>query len=74
MTAGQLIDGGYSNRGYVHGLERAQDRHISTSAEMGGKHKDVNIQHNSDIMAPIRFSEEMETSLPACTSWILLLW
>lgn len=53
VTAGQLIDGGYSSQGYVYRLERARDQHISASAEGDSKLQDVIIEHNTDIMSHI---------------------
>lgn len=53
VTAGQLIDGGYSSQGYVYRLEGAQDQHISASVEMGSKLQDVIIEHNIDNMSHI---------------------
>ena len=47
VTAGQLIDGGYSSRGYVYRLEGDQDQHISASVEVRSKLRDVIIERNT---------------------------
>lgn len=53
MTAGQLIDGGYSSPASVYGLEIAQDQHISALEERGSKIQHVTVKQNTRIMSVI---------------------